>query len=84
MGLVEHLRSHFGEDDGDAAAWSFADAGFGIVTYNDQPVRGAVTYLTMGLSHHILTQDSGKSICQELLMSVRADQKGIGPERSLS
>ncbi|HVJ21030.1 MAG TPA: suppressor of fused domain protein [Polyangiaceae bacterium] len=84
MGLVDHLRIHFGEDGGDAAAWSFDDAGFGIVTYDDQPVRGAITYLTMGLSRHVLEQRSGKSICQELLMSVRADQKEISPERSLA
>src|SRR6185369_4534715 len=85
MSLVEHLKRHLGEDDDKSApALTFPDLGFGILTYLDQPVRGATTYLTVGLSRHVLSQASGKPISQELLMSVRTDTKNVRPEMSLA
>jgi hypothetical protein len=84
MNLVEHLGRHFGDGDDQAQAWSFAESGYGIVTYPNQPFAGAITYLTTGLSRHILTQASGAQIAQELFISVRSEFAVCRPEVSLA
>lgn len=70
-GLIEHLETHLGPI---RAGWKMESAPGGrlfIVEFADQPVEGAVTYATLGLSEHTLRQEDGPPICQELLFSLR-------------
>jgi hypothetical protein len=45
----------------------FEDPRIRVVQFNDCPFREAITYSTLGLSHHVLSQASGKDIRLELL-----------------
>jgi len=43
-------------------------AAFGVATFRDQPVEGAFTLVTVGLSEHLLPGDESEPVRQELLV----------------
>jgi hypothetical protein len=66
-GFVEFLESHLGEMSGGS---HFTESPKGAVTvarFDNQPVSGACTYVTLGLSHHALHQLKGPDLRIELL-----------------
>lgn len=68
--VLTHYGEHLGEPDG---RWHGAGGSLHVVRYSDQPIVGATTYLSLGLSAHKLAQTGG-SIRQELLISCYAKQ----------
>ena len=46
-----------------------------VVQFDNQPFHGAVTFATLGLSHHTLQQDRGPDIRMELLLG--CDQRFV-------
>ena len=66
--LVEHLETHLGRI---AGGWGDA-ADIQIVQFPDQPQRSVVTYSTLGLSSALLPIGQGRTVRQELLVSVNA------------
>ena len=64
--LVQHLESYLGE-----IARGWGDAGeIQVVQFPDQPQPGVVTYTTLGLSSTPLPMNQGRTVRQELLVSV--------------
>lgn len=51
--LIEHLERYLGP----IQAGSRLSASVQGVCFHDRPVRGAVTYSTLGLSHHVVMQN---------------------------
>jgi hypothetical protein len=69
----ERLRNWIDSELGDVdEVGHFADGTLHVIAVDNQPAKGAVTFLTIGLSRHLLEQPSGP-IRQELLMSCWRD-----------
>ena len=68
--LIRHLESHLGVI---AEGWSHvedkADHPFQIVRFEGQPMKGASTFTTLGLSRVILSQRNRAPIREELIFS---------------
>lgn len=68
--LIKHVELHLGPIEG---GWSKYTNGtvapFTIVRFRDQPHPGVSTYLTLGLSNHVISLASGRPVRQELLLS---------------
>lgn len=64
--IVQHLESHLGEI---AGGWGHAGE-IQVVQFPDQPQPGVVTYSTLGLSSTPLQMNQGRTVRQELLVSV--------------
>lgn len=63
--LIRHMETHLGP----IAAGKIYDGGLQVVRFEAVPFHGAITYATLGLSHHVLEQQSKSSIRLELLVS---------------
>ena len=64
--IVQHLEGHLGKID---RGWG--DAGdIQVVQFLDQPQKDVVTYTTLGLSSTPLPMKQGRTVRQELLVSV--------------
>ena len=64
--IVQHLESHLGQ-----IARGWGDAGdIQVVQFPDQPQPGVVTYTTLGLASTPLPMNQGRTVRQELLVSV--------------
>ena len=65
--LTNHVRRHCGEPND---AWEFQKYNVYVGRYDDVPVEGISSFVTAGLSSHVLFQPrSGKKIRQELVAS---------------
>ena len=66
--LVEHIENHLGTID---QGWSLQKPSNSIqvVRFNNSPVVKASTYVTVGLSHHILQMPQGRQVRQELVFT---------------
>jgi hypothetical protein len=66
--LVGHVESILGRID---AGWSDEESESGIVVVRarDQPDKGASTYVTLGLSRHVLAMGAGHEVRQELVFA---------------
>jgi hypothetical protein len=68
MTLIEHIESFLGPI---AAGWNETRGGdqlpFQVAVFGDRPMRGASTYVTLGMSEEPLDQGDGTLIRQELL-----------------
>ncbi len=51
-----------------------------VAKFLNSPEDGLVTYVSIGLSGHLLGQDSGRKIRQELLITSDINYEGIGQE----
>ena len=70
--ILGHLLTHLGEP----IAQAHEDRGgielpFLILTFPDQPHKGCLTYVTLGLGRHVFEVPDGGTVRQELLLSVR-------------
>ena len=69
--IVQHLEVHLGK-----IARGWGDAGeIQVVQFPDQPQKGIVTYSTLGLSSTPLPMNQGRTVRQELLVSVDSSFK---------
>ena len=68
MSLIEHIESRLGTID---KSWKLTDSssGLSVATFPEKPVEEAVTYVTLGLSHHILEMLEGRTVRQELVFA---------------
>jgi hypothetical protein len=62
--LIAHLEAHLGPI---IRGFSGDAEGVQVATFHDQPVRGAITYSTVGLSDHVLTSGTGRHTRVELV-----------------
>ncbi len=68
----EALRNHIDSFCGEEPDQFFKESSVGInvAKFNDVPDQGLTTFISIGFSSHLLMQDSGKNIRQELLITV--------------
>ncbi len=68
MTLITHIEKHLGNID---KGWKLPDSSLSIqiVRFKNQPVEGATTYMTLGLSDYTLNLNEDKHIHQELIFS---------------
>ena len=64
--IREHLEKYLGASE---AGWIEETLPFQVWRFAAQPVPGAYTYATVGLSQHLLSQPGDRSIKQELVFS---------------
>lgn len=64
--ILEHLSFHLGRE---ISITKYPDLGIFIATYSSQPCEGATTFVTIGLSKHVLTTRSGGKVAEELIFS---------------
>jgi hypothetical protein len=68
--LIDHIRSALGEVDRSLTETSDGEElPFHLLLFEDQPERGAVTFVTLGLSAEPLRMEDGNAIRQELVLS---------------
>ena len=74
--VMEHLRKQLGESRSSSSSSSPGGAPlpFGVVEIPNQPMQGALTYATAGLSSTTLKQPDGSLIRQELLLCTHGQQ----------
>jgi hypothetical protein len=67
--LVEHIESHLGKMD---FGWTLQQSlsNVQVACFHDRPVVRASTYVTIGLSHHILRMPGNREVRQELVFTV--------------
>jgi hypothetical protein len=65
MSLTDHLESFLGEID---EAWK-SDEGIRVLRFRDQPVERMSTYVTLGLSDHVLPMSGERTVRQELVFT---------------
>lgn len=63
--IIEHLEKHLGDQH---TGWIEESLPFQVWRFEDQPIRGAATFTTVGLSKHALKQGQG-TVHQELIFS---------------
>jgi hypothetical protein len=68
MSLIEHIENVLGRIE---EGWGLTDSpsGIRVVAVRHQPIHGAVTYLTIGLSDHVLPMNPTRDVRQELVFS---------------
>jgi hypothetical protein len=81
--VPEHLDKNLGIQD-DQSIWSYKEMGFWILKYDDQPQKQACSYITAGLGRHLLEQESGQKIRQELLFTIWEEYTVNKPEDKLA
>lgn len=66
MSLIEHLEKHLGKID---QGWGESSTSSKVVAvrFRDQPMDGVVTYVTLGMSNHVLQMPKGLTVRQELV-----------------
>ena len=66
--LVEHIESHLGKMD---SGWTLQEplTNVQVVRFRDRPAVGISTYVTIGLSYHILQMSEGREVRQELVFA---------------
>jgi len=71
--IIEHLESNLARME---QGWSAPEGpeGIQIGLFRDQPVQSICTLATIGLSRHVLSLPGGRSVRQELLLSVHERQ----------
>jgi hypothetical protein len=65
MSLTNQLESFLGEIE---KAWK-SDAGIRVVRFPNKPVEGTATYVTLGLSDHVLPMRGERTVRQELVFT---------------
>jgi hypothetical protein len=67
--LISHIEKHLGKI---SSSWTVKDDNehIQIIKFLNNPQKKVSTFLTLGLSHHLLSMPSGKECRQELLFSV--------------
>jgi len=81
--VPEHLDRILGIQE-DQSIWSYEKKGFWIVKYDDQPQKQACSYITAGLGRHLLEQESGNKLRQELMFTFWEDFSEYKPEEKLA
>ncbi len=84
--LIEHIEHHLGDlEDSIVDSWGAGTKGskFQILELKDQPVPHAITYMTLGISDHLLEQETGP-IRQELIFSCWEDFAHLKPQTLVS
>lgn len=69
MTIIEHVEKYLGEID---QGWkdNDSDEGLQIVSFEDCPGETVTTFLSLGLSNHVLNLSETKTVRQELVFSV--------------
>lgn len=67
--LPEHIERHFGKIDRGFSDKASGASRIQVVVVKDAPNHGIHTFITLGLSNHVLTMREGKEIRMELLLS---------------
>lgn len=64
--IVDHLESFLGHID---YGWkdNYSENAISIVRFRNQPAEGMSTYVTLGLSHHVLSMPNKREVRQELV-----------------
>lgn len=65
MSLINHVESFLGEMK---EAWK-SDQGITVARFPDKPVEGMATYVTLGLSDHVLPIRGERTVRQELVFT---------------
>ena len=78
--VPEHLDNILGIQE-DQSIWSYSENDFWVLKYDDQPQKHACSYITVGLGRHLLDQDSGTKIRQELMFTIWEEYTTHNPER---
>lgn len=81
--VVQHLDEILGVQE-DQRIWSFKEDGFWVLEYTNTPTKHANTYLSTGLGRHVLGQNSGTPIRQELLMTVWEEYSSFDPAEKVA
>ena len=72
MNAAEHLEQHLGQME---QGWSSASApGLQVCLFRNQPAAGVNTLSTLGLSNLDLAMASGRSVRQELMITIPGDR----------
>jgi hypothetical protein len=79
--LVSHLESHLGVMSGGSRMGELPD--IQISLFQNQPAPGAITYCTLGLSHHLLRGATDRMFRFELLGVAAGEFKALQPEARL-
>lgn len=68
MTLIAHIEKHLGKID---KGWKLKNDQLTIqvARFTNQPFEGVATYVTLGLSDHLLNLKEGKDVLQELVFS---------------
>ena len=71
MSVIDHAERYLGPID---KGWknNSSKVGLQVVSFNDTPGESVTTFLTLGLSHHVLEVSNTKKIRQELVCAVSA------------
>lgn len=80
--LIAHLERHLGRMARGAAAPA-GEFRVQLAVFKDQPSPGATAYATLGLSHHLLRDPSGREYRQELLGCSHECFDALVPEGNL-
>jgi hypothetical protein len=67
VNLIEHVESYLGP----IQAGARLREGVQGAQFRERPVAGSSSFMTLGLSHHVLKQGSGKGIRIELVIACR-------------
>ena len=81
--VVKHLDQVLGIQE-DQNAYSYKDEGFWVLEYKDKPSPNCISLVTIGLGRHLLKQESGGSIRQELIMTVWDEYSDFRPEEKVA
>jgi hypothetical protein len=65
MSLINHVEYFLGAIDD---AWQ-SESGIKVAHFRDKPVDGVATYVTLGLSHHVLPMHGERTVREELVFS---------------
>ncbi|MDX6709646.1 MAG: hypothetical protein QOH96_662, partial [Blastocatellia bacterium] len=75
MSIITHIE-HFLGQIGDG--WKLIEPGYevNVASFRDKPFEGAITYVTLGLSHHVLAMNPEESVRQELVFTTYEKYSG--------
>lgn len=68
--LLDHLESHLGRISRGWGDYGGDLKSLQVCRFEDAPMQGVVTYVTLGLSHHVLSMPKGRAVRQELVLAV--------------
>lgn len=72
MSIIDHIEAFLGPIN---EGWKLSESSSGIkvIGFREQPFKGVVTYVTLGLSEHALPMPDNRNVRQELVFS--ADER---------
>lgn len=67
MTIIEHVEKYLGPID---HGWKDNDSDFQVVSFKDSPGETVSTFLSLGLSNHVMKLSKSREVRQELVLSV--------------